>query len=94
VNQEFDLSAIDVIVTAEEVDGKVLQTVEFHIPEELLPLLYPELYGQFYYKESPVRLLYQVGLTQKSIEECNNMEIGDEKVFYTNRWQGTICTLI
>lgn len=89
-NVELDLSTIDVWITTTGEGADMLQTVKLHVPEEILPMLYTELYGSFYYEEYPVRLIYPVGLTEASIAECNSLSAGGEKVYYTNRWDNGV----
>jgi hypothetical protein len=59
-----------------------MEVVQFIIPENLLPALYPDAYQEFYYEELPVRLVYKVGLTD---EAARAAEAGD--VFYTNLYE-------
>lgn len=84
-NRYADLSHISVTVT-EEADGT--QTVEMYIMDQALPTYSPELIGRkFYYEELPVRLIYQVGLTEESEEKILKLnQTGGELVFYTNQW--------
>jgi hypothetical protein len=56
------------------------------IPEELVPIYYLETYGTFYYKELPIRLIFQVGLSEAGIADANSVVPGQSKVYYTNRW--------
>jgi LPXTG-motif cell wall-anchored protein len=87
---EFSLSGIKARVyhTYTSANGKVSYTnekVEFIIPEDVLPIYYPNLTQQFYYESEPVRLIYKVGLsdeTLKSIADSPN-EIQDQ-VYYTS----------
>ncbi len=85
-NRKADLSLIRVSVTQFE-DGS--QTVEMYVPDMALPTYTPELIGnQFYYESLPVRLIYQVGLTQEAQQQVLDLrETGGELVFYTNRWE-------
>lgn len=85
-NRKVDLSIIRVTLT-EYADGT--QTVEMYIPDACLPTYTPELIGNKYYYESlPVRLIYQVGLTEESQQQVLKLrETGGELVFYTNRWE-------
>ena len=85
-NTTLDLSRIKVTVTTEGEGAAALQTVKLDIPEDLLPIIYPEKYGAFFYKEDPIRLIFKVGLTEYAIEESSNLGIGETKVYYTNRW--------
>jgi hypothetical protein len=45
-----------------------------------------DLYNQFYYEEMPMRLIYQVGLTEKEQQQIQNMVSDDTKVYYTNTY--------
>ena len=84
-NRYADLSHISVTVT-EEADGT--QTVEMYIMDQALPTYSPELIGRkYYYEELPVRLIYQVGLTEKAEDQIVQLnQTGGELVFYTNQW--------
>lgn len=64
------------------------QTVELYVPDTALPTYTPELVGQqFYYEQLPVRLIYQVGLTEEARAEVLSLsETGGELVYYTNKW--------
>ena len=83
-----DLSQINVIVHRYE-DGS--QEVEIDVPDNVLPVYMPcEVVGNdWYYEALPVRLIYQVGLTEASKEAIRNMSPGDELNFYTNRYDAT-----
>lgn len=85
-DREADLSHISVTLTTHE-DGT--QTVEMYIQDASLPTYTPELIGrQFYYEQLPVRLIYQVGLTDEAKQQVLALnETGGELVFYTNQWQ-------
>ena len=80
-----DLSLITVVVTTFD-DGK--QKVYMDIPAEALPTYTPELTNKtnrFYYEALPVRLIYQVGLTEASEQAVLNLlKTGGELTFYTN----------
>ncbi len=81
----IDLSEIRVTVTTDS-DGN--QTVELYVPDTALPTYTPELVGmQYYYESLPVRLIYQVGLTEGSEQAVLDLlNTGGELVFYTNQW--------
>lgn len=66
------------------------QTVDMVVPDFALPVYTPELIGkQFYYEQLPVRLIYQVGLTEESTAAVLALaEHGGALTFYTNRWGG------
>jgi hypothetical protein len=71
-------------------DGKVSypnETVEFSIPERLLPVYYPNRAQEFYYEADPVRLIYMVGLSDDELKsiEANSDEIKN-KVYYTSQY--------
>ena len=85
-NREADLSHISVTVTENE-DGT--QTVEMYIMDAALPTYTPELIGRdYYYEQLPVRLIYQVGLTEEAEQEVLALNrTGGELVYYTNQWQ-------
>ena len=91
-NRTLDLSKIKVTVTTEGEGTDAVQNVKMHVPEELLPVFYPEKYGTFYYEEYPVRLIFKVGLTEAAIEASKTMEAGASATYYTNRWDdnGTV----
>ena len=84
-NRTVDLSEITVTVTRNE-DGT--QTVDMVVPDTALPTYTPELIGkEFYYQMLPVRLIYQVGLTEESVEQILELQkTGGELTFYTNRF--------
>jgi hypothetical protein len=60
-----------------------------YIEDAALPTYTPELIGhEFYYEQLPVRLIYQVGLTEQAEKDILDLnETGGELVFYTNQWQ-------
>jgi LPXTG-motif cell wall-anchored protein len=89
VNTLLDLSRIIVTVTTEGEAEDALETVKLDIPEDLLPIFYPEKYGAFFYEEDPLRLIFQVGLTEAAKEESRNIKAGETKVYYTNRWDSS-----
>ena len=84
---EIDLSK----VTAEvKPDATGNQVVTLKVPEEAMPTYKQcvDVNGdtQFYYEDLPVRLIYQVGLTEESEKEVRALaETGGEKTFYTNK---------
>ena len=78
--ETYNLNNIGVEVTT-AADGT--QTVEMHVMAPEMPVYHPDNSFTFYYEALPVRLIYQVGLTAKSLSTART---GD--VFYTNRWQG------
>ncbi len=82
----YDISEIGVTI---ETDDNGNQTVRMFVPDTALPVYTPELIGQqFYYEALPVRLIYQVGLTEKSEQEVLALnKTGGTKTFYTNRWE-------
>jgi hypothetical protein len=68
-------------------DAGVLQTpqkVLLSVPEQLVPVVYPNLFKQFYFEELPVRLIFKVGLTQASRDSIANAQGDYEATFYTN----------
>jgi LPXTG-motif cell wall-anchored protein len=76
--------------TYESADGKVSytnETVEFSIPEKLLPVYYPSKAQEFYYEADPVRLIYMVGLSDDELDSiaADTSEIKD-KVYYTSQY--------
>lgn len=81
------LSNVRVTVTLEK-DGT--QTVEMYVPDSALPVYTPKMIGDtyyFYYEQLPLRLIYQVGLTELSkaaVLELN--QTGGKLEFYTNQW--------
>lgn len=89
--QSADLSQIIVEVIT-EADGT--QTVHMDIPDMVLPAHSPYLYidenGQipFYYEALPVRLIYQVGLTEEAKAEIADLaQYGGSLTYYTNRYE-------
>ena len=85
-NRTYDLSHIAVTLTT---DAKGNQTMRMYVPDTALPAYSPELIGkQFYYEALPVRLIYQVGLTEESEKKVLDLyETGGTATFYTNRWE-------
>lgn len=84
-----DLSKITATVTM--ADGK--QTVTMHVPDDVLPTYTPELANNgdvlFYYESLPVRLIYQVGLTEESEAAVSALQgTVNSLTYYTNAWQG------
>ena len=72
--KSVDLTSITVTLTV-NADGS--QTVAMHVPSSTLPIYTPQVLAvtegeetsfqvQYYYEQLPVRLIYQVGLTQES----------------------------
>lgn len=84
--REVNLAEITVTVTTDPATGD--QTVYMYVPDTALPTYTPELIGrQFYYEQLPVRLIYQVGLTEESEQKVLNLSsTGGELTFYTNKW--------
>lgn len=85
-NRECRLSEI-IVHVEENYDGT--QSVSLYVPDDVLPTYTPELIGmEYYYEMLPVRLIYQVGLTEESEEKVLALqETGGELTFYTNKWQ-------
>ena len=86
--QVADLSEITSTVTTDE-NGR--QTVALQILDSQLPTYTPNLRNDgsayFYYEQLPVRLIYQVGLTDEAVSEVLAMNgTGQSKTFYTNAW--------
>lgn len=84
-DRTINLSEIQVTVTTLD-NGQ--QKVEMMVPDTALPTYTPELEGMNYYYESlPVRLIYQVGLTETSQTAVLNLaKTGGELIYYTNDW--------
>jgi hypothetical protein len=89
---DVSLSGIKVRVyqAYESADGSVSypnETVEFSIPERLLPVYYPNKAQEFYYETDPVRLIYMVGLSDDELESIEN-DTGEIKnrVYYTSQY--------
>lgn len=81
-----DISEITVTVTKED-DGT--QTVKMFVPYKILPVYAPNISSKFYYEALPVRLIYQVGLTEESEQAVENLKkSGGTLTYYTNEWQG------
>jgi hypothetical protein len=82
--EELDLRGITVVVyepTASE-PGRV----EFSVPEELVPVFYPELYETFYYEELPVRLIYRVGLSSAEVTNILNSKSIVDRDYYVGAY--------
>lgn len=84
-DRKADLSHISVTVTT---DANGDQSVDMYISDMALPTYTPELIGQkYYYEQLPVRLIYQVGLTETAQEAVLNLsKTGGELKFYTNKF--------
>ena len=83
-----DLSQIVIKVTTDE-NGN--QSVLLRVPDSELPTYTPNLKSDgtayYYYEELPIRLIYQVGLTDEAVEEIETLDkTGGTKTYYTNRW--------
>ena len=85
-DRTYDLSHISVTLTT---DANGNQTMRMYVPDTALPAYSPELIGkEFYYEALPVRLIYQVGLTDESEQKVLDLyETGGTATFYTNRWE-------
>ncbi len=83
--KESHLSEITVRVIRNS-DGT--QSVILYVPDDVLPTYTPELTAlQDYYEALPVRLIYQVGLTEESEARVLALqETGGELTFYANKW--------
>lgn len=81
------LSNVRVTVTLEE-DGT--QSVEMYVPDSALPVYTPKMIEDtyyFYYEQLPLRLIYQVGLTEASETAVLKLnEDGGKLEFYTSQW--------
>ena len=82
-DREIDISQITVTVTT---DSSGLQTVAMDVPDAALPTYTPELIGkQYYYEALPVRLIYQVGLTEEAQQDVLDLaKTGGTLTYYTN----------
>ncbi len=93
-NDTADLSKIVVQVVT---DSQGLQTVHMNVPDYVLPAYAPytaalneDQQPYFYYEALPVRLTYQVGLTEAAAQEVAELkEYGGQLVYYTNRYTDT-----
>jgi LPXTG-motif cell wall-anchored protein len=65
---------------------KTTQVVQFIIPENLLPALYPDRYQEFYYEELPVRLVYKVGI---DVDSDAYQNAANGSALYTNLYDDT-----
>ena len=70
------------------------QTVKLLVPDAQLPAYSPYLKNdgaaKFYYEELPVRLIYQVGLTEQAQKDVAALgDTGGTKTYYTNQWKDT-----
>lgn len=79
----------EIIVEVINNNGK--QTVRMLVPDDALPAYSPNLnktgIPEFYYEELPVRLIYQVGLTEQSKTDIGALAgTGDSLTYYTNAW--------
>lgn len=83
--RKINLSEITVMVS-KAANGD--QSLYMYVPDTALPTYTPELIGQkFYYEQLPVRLIYQVGLTEEAEAQVLDLNTkGGEMVFYTSKW--------
>ena len=86
--QTADLSQIRAEVYTDDA-GK--QTVKLNMPDAMVPAYSPELDNagtpNFYYESLPVRLLYQVGLTDEAQADIAALkDTGGDLEYYTNAW--------
>jgi LPXTG-motif cell wall-anchored protein len=65
---------------------KTTQVVQFIIPENVLPALYPDRYQEFYYEELPVRLVYKVGI---DVDSDAYQNAANGSALYTNLYDDT-----
>ncbi len=91
-----DLSHIIVTVTR---NGDNSQSVRMVVPDDVLPTYTPQTVVRkegleehvevlYYYEALPVRLIYQVGLTEESQDRVLDLQrTGGELTFYTNKWE-------
>lgn len=90
--EEVALSGITVTIDTTS-DGN--QRVTWNIPADLLPEYTHARTDIWYYQMLPVRLLYQVGLTEASQEAVEAMdEDSDNLIFYTNAYDDDNATTI
>lgn len=91
--QEADLSDIRVQITT---DANGLQTVTMAIPDNVIPAYVPHFSTEqdaidFYYESLPVRLIYQVGLTEEAQADVAALKgPGGTLTYYTNRWDADL----
>lgn len=78
-------------------DENGLQTVHLDVPDLTLPAYSPYLYNDaqgnipFYYEALPVRLIYQVGLTEEAQADVADLgHYGGKLTYYTNRYEDII----
>ena len=83
-NRTINLTNIRVTVTT---DASGNQIIRMFVPDIALPVYIPDSTASFYYEALPVRLIYQVGLTEASEQAVLDLrKTGGTKEFYTNRW--------
>ncbi len=84
---EADLSQVTVKIVLND-DGT--QSVILYVPDSILPTYTPVLETdppQDYYEMLPIRLTYQVGLTEASKARVLDLQkTGGELIFYANKW--------
>jgi len=91
--QEADLSDIRVQITT---DANGLQTVTMAVPDNVIPAYVPHFSTEqdaidFYYESLPVRLIYQVGLTEEAQADVEALKgPGGSLTYYTNRWDADL----
>ena len=80
-----DLSKIKITVTT--VNGR--QNVTMEVPDTVLPTYTPSFSEDWYYEELPVRLIYQVGLTEQAKKDIQALQPEETLTYYTNAWENT-----
>jgi LPXTG-motif cell wall-anchored protein len=85
--RDVDISTIVARVTTNVKSGA--QSVTLTVPDNVLPVYYPDLNRNFYYEELPVRLIYRVGLSESQEQALKDRYDTDKYVdetYYTNRY--------
>ena len=85
----FVIHSDNTITATVETDANGLQTVIFNVPYESMPLYnrvigYGNIPTDYFYEQLPLRLIYQVGLTEES--ETKIKTTAGKKTYYTNRF--------
>ena len=71
-----------------ETDAQGLQTVRLSIAPKALPTYTADATTSFFYEALPVRLIYQVGLTEQAQADIAAMPGGTTLTYTTNRYEG------
>lgn len=78
---DVDVGEIEVKITS---DMSGAQVVTWTIPSAFVPEYTHTTYGDWYYDELPIRLMYKVGLTAEAAADVATLQPGEILTYYTN----------